>query len=407
MRLQKDFDRVMGIILMILILAIPSLQICNKSYTEGDPVIINPVPGLPVDFIRGVDASEAPWIIELGGKYYDENGVERDLLDILKENGVNWIRLRVWNDPYDEQGRPYGGGNCDLPRMTDFAAKAKAKGFGVLIDFHYSDWWADPSKQSKPKAWANLSYPELVEAVYNWTYNALKYMAEHNALPDMVQIGNEINNGFLWPDGSAANWTQFVGLLKAAISAVKDVNPNIKIVIHLAGVKADFYINFIDRLINSGVSFDVIAISFYPYWHGTMDDFRNLVRTLVQRYDKKILVAETAYAWTLDDSDGHPNIFGSRDLEVKGGYKASIQGQASFIRDLIAALYEEGKDKALGIFYWGATWIPYPGAGWKTGEGNPWENQALFDFNGRALPSLKVFRLVYEAQPVEIKPLEL
>jgi len=396
----------LGFIILTLVGGVP-LRPSVVADTTVNNVVVNPVPGLPRDFIMGVDASEAPWIIELGGRYYDLNGEERDLLDILWENGVNWIRLRVWNDPYDVNGTPYGGGNCDLERMTRFAAEAKARGFKILIDFHYSDWWADPSKQEKPKAWVNLSYNELVEAVYNWTRDALLYMRDHGALPDMVQVGNEINNGFLWPDGAATRWSQFTGLLKSAISAVRSVDPNIGVVIHLAGVKGDFYVNFIDRLIDSGVDFDVIGISYYPYYHGSMDEFRSLVGTLASKYSKGIIVAETAYAWTLSNGDNHPNSFGSRVQEVKGGYKATVQGQASFIRDLIAALYEEGGSKALGVFYWGATWIPYPGAGWKTGEGNPWDNQALFDFNGCALPSIRVFRLVYEAQPFKVEPREL
>ncbi|MEM4953226.1 MAG: glycosyl hydrolase 53 family protein [Desulfurococcaceae archaeon] len=393
---------------IIILLIISVISIKSPYYLRAESEIqVNPVEGLPHDFIRGVDLSEVPWIIELGGKYYDVNGIEKNVLDILVESGVNWIRLRVWNDPYDEQGKPYGGGNCDLRRMTSFAAIAKSKGFKILIDFHYSDWWADPGKQNKPKAWTNLTFNELVEAVYNWTYYALKYMQSNGALPDMVQIGNEINNGFLWPEGRAENWTQFTDLLKSAIKAVRDVDPEIKIVIHLAGVKSDFYKNFLSRLIDSGVNFDIVGISYYPYWHGSMDEFRKLVKTLAENFDKGIIVAETAYAWTLQDADGHPNLFGSRDQEVKGGYLATVQGQASFIRDLIEAFYLEGGGKALGIFYWGAGWIPYPGAGWRTGEGNPWENQAFFDFNGRALPSLTVFKLIYEGKKFEIKPVEL
>ena len=377
-----------------------------ESNTKG--IHVNPIEGLPEDFLRGVDLSEVPWILELGGKYYYENGTEGDILDILAENGVNAIRLRIWNDPYDEEGRPYGGGNCDVERMTGFASRVKAKGFKLLVDFHYSDWWADPGKQYKPKAWANLSFPELVEAVYNWTRDTLNYMRENGALPDLVQVGNEINNGFLWPDGRAENWTQFVTLLKSAIRAIREVDPSIKIVVHLSGNrKPDFYMDYFNRLINDGVDFDIIALSYYTYWHGSLEKLQNIVNTLVTRFDKEIILAEIAYPWTLEDTDGHPNSFSSRDLEVRGGYKASIQGQTSYIRDIIDTLYVAARDKALGVFYWGAAWIPYPGAGWKTGEGNPWENQALFDFTGKALPSLRVFKLIYESEYFEIIPVEL
>lgn len=394
-------------VLFLLLLSLIQCHSFTASKVSG--LIISPVQGIPRDFIAGVDASEAPWILELGGRYYDEDGVEKDILDILAESGVNWIRLRVWNDPYDEKGVPYGGGNCDLRRMTSFAAKAKARGLKVLINFHYSDWWADPSKQFKPKAWVNLTFPELVEAVYNWTYTSLSYMGENGVLPDMVQLGNEVNNGFLWPDGRAENWTQFTELLKSAIKAVREFNPSIKVMIHLSGHReVDYYISFFERLSNDNVDFDVIGLSFYTYWHGPLSKLREIIRELASRFNKTIVLAEIAYAWTLEDADGYPNIFGSGDMELRGGYKASVQGQATMIRDLIEVLVQEAGERAGGVFYWGATWIPIPGAGWKTGEGNPWENQALFDFQGKALPSLKVFKLVFEAREiVEVKPIEL
>lgn len=396
--------------IIILILLLPTVPVQTYSMSESSQgeILISPIPGLSQGFIRGVDLSEVPWILELGGKYYDYNGVERDILDILSENNVNWIRLRVWNDPYDEQGNPYGGGNCDLVRMTSFAAKAKEKGFKIMIDFHYSDWWADPGKQNKPKAWANLSFSELVKAIYDYTYSSLRYMEQNGALPHMVQVGNEINNGFLWPDGRAENWTQFVALLKSAIKAVRDVDPGIIVAIHLSGQReVDYYVNFYGRLINSGVDYDVIALSYYLYWHGDLGKLSNLVSTLVQKFGKPIVLAEIAYPWTLQDADGAPNLFGSRDMEVRGGYLATVQGQATAIRDTIATLFQAAGDKAMGVFYWGAGWIPWPGAGWKTGEGNPWENQALFDFSGRALPSLQVFKLIYMGQQVEPVPRKL
>jgi len=406
MRWLNKFNHGFLIVLTTLLFLINCFSHVYGDHTQSGDIIVNPVKGLPVDFIRGVDASEAPWIIEIGGRYYDFNGVEKHVLDILWESNVNWVRLRIWNDPYSVNGEPYGGGNCDLKRMTAFAVEVVKRGFKILVDLHYSDWWADPSKQYKPKAWLNLSYRELVQEVYNWTFNTLKYMGDRGVKPSMIQIGNEINNGFLWPDGSIDNWSGFTELLKTAIRAVRDFDQSIKIVIHLAGIDENFYTSFIDKLIASGVDFDVIGISYYPYWHGSLSDLGRLLRVLSKRYDKEIIIAETAYAWTLDNGDEHPNIYGLNIYEVKSGYKASIQGQTSFIRDLIEVLIKDSNGKAIGLFYWGATWIPYPGAGWKTGEGNPWDNQALFDFNGRALPSLKVFKLVYEGVERAIKPLE-
>lgn len=383
----------------------------------GGTVMVNPIPDLPQDFIRGVDVSMLYQIEELGGRYYD-NGVQKDCLQILKDHGVNWIRLRIWNDPTDEKGAPLGGGNCDYTKMAEIAQRAKSMGLKVLLDFHYSDWWADPGKQNKPKEWVDLHGDELAAAIAEFTEHVLRYMEKCGALPDMVQLGNEVNNGFLWPDGQivgsdAGGFDGFVKLLNAAIRATRKVNPGIKIVIHLAdGGKNSLYRWFFDQLIRQNVDFDIIGASYYPYWHGTLEDLANNLNDVAQRYRKDVVVLETAYPWTLADADGHPNIFESEEMALVAGYKATVQGQATFLRDLMEVVNSVPNDHGLGIFYWGGEWIPVKGAGWKTGEGNPWENQALFDFEGNALPSLDVFRLVYqgtytEPEVVEVLPLEI
>ena len=380
-------------------------------------IFVNPIPDLPSDFVRGVDVSMLYEIERLGGKFYD-GGIEKDCLQILKDHGVNWIRLRVWNDPKDEAGNPLGGGNCDHINMTEIAKRAKSLGLKVLLDFHYSDWWADPGKQNKPKEWKHLRGDLLERAVYSYTKMVLNHMKRNGALPDMVQVGNELNNGFLWPDGmisgpGAGGFDNFVKLLKAAIKAVREVDPSIRVVVHLAdGGNNSLYRWFFDEITRRGVDFDVIGVSYYPYWHGTLEDLKKNLYDISQRYQKDVLIVETAYAWTLDDADGHPNIFGGKDMELQGGYKATVQGQASFIRDLMEIVKGVPNGRGLGIFYWEGAWIPVKGAGWKAGEGNPWENQALFDFKGNALPSLDVFKLVYEGKPVplqivEVLPIEL
>jgi len=364
-------------------------------------VIVNPIKNLPPDFIRGMDVSMLYEIEAHGGKFYD-NGVEKDALQILKDHGVNWIRLRIWNDPKDEKGNPLGGGNCDYIKMTEIAKRAKALGMKVLIDFHYSDWWADPGKQNKPKEWANLKGSALTKAVSDFTYKVLKYMKDNKALPDMVQIGNEVNNGFLWPDGkligeNVGGFDEFIKLFNAGASAVRRIDKNIKVAIHLAeggnnALFKWFFGNIMSR--KNKLDFDVIGVSYYPYWHGTLEELRTNLNDIAQWLGKEIAIFETAYPWTLQDADGHPNIFGP-GMEEQGGYKATIQGQALAIRDIMEVVSQIPNNKGLGIFYWEGCWIPVKGAGWKTGEGNPWENQALFDFNENALPSLDVFNLVY------------
>lgn len=365
----------------------------------NNSIMVNPIDGISKDFIKGVDISMLYEIEAKGGKFY-ENGVQKDPLQILKDHGINWVRVRVWNDPYDEKGNPYGGGNCDYKRMTELAKRAKSLGLKVLVDFHYSDFWADPGKQEKPKAWRNLRGSSLVKAVSDYTYQVLKYMKDNKALPDMVQIGNEVNNGFLWPDGKligddAGGFENFVKLFNAGASSVRRIDKNIKVAVHLAeGGNSALFRWFFGNVLSLKMDFDVIGVSYYPYWHGTLDELKENLNGLALWLNKEIAIFETAYAWTLSDADGHPNIFGG-DLWKIGGYKATIQGQATAIRDIMEIVANIPNKKGLGIFYWEGCWIPVKGAGWKEGEGNPWENQALFDFNGNTLPSLDVFNLVY------------
>lgn len=366
-------------------------------------------------FILGVDVSMLYEIERLGGRFY-ENGVERDCLEILKDHNVNWIRLRIWNDPTDESGNPLGGGNCNHENMAELAIRAKRLGMKVLIDFHYSDWWADPGKQNKPKAWRDLHGEELKNALYDYTKFVLEYMKQRGILVDMVQVGNELNNGFLWPDGQISGpggFDSFAELLKSAIKAVRDFDASIPIVVHLAeGGNNSLFRWFFDALVERNVDFDIIGVSYYPYWHGTLEELSHNLNDIARRYNKDVLIVETAYAWTLQDADGHPNIFGDENLQWTVGYVASVRGQTSFLRDLIKVLKQVPDGRGLGLFYWEGAWIPVKGAGWKTNEGNPWENQALFDFQGSALETLSVFRnydvlLEEQAEPVRAFPLTL
>ncbi|WP_448535243.1 glycosyl hydrolase 53 family protein [Pseudothermotoga sp.] len=363
-------------------------------------------------FILGVDVSMLYEIERLGGRFYDA-GVEKDCLQILKDHGVNWVRLRVWNDPTN-----LGGGNCNHENMTELAAKAKKYGLKVLIDFHYSDWWADPGKQNKPKAWRDLHGEDLQRALYDYTKFVLEYMKERGVRVDMVQVGNELNNGFLWPDGqisgpNAGGFDGFTALLKSAIKAVRDFDPEIPIAVHLAeGGNNSLFRWFFDELVKRNVDFDIIGVSYYPYWHGTLEELSHNLNDVSQRYKKDVLVVETAYPWTLRDSDGHANIFGDESLQWTAGYLATVRGQKSFLRDLIRVLKQVPDGRGLGLFYWEGAWIPVKGAGWKTGEGNPWENQTLFDFQGNALETLKIFEnyeksLEEKAELVRVFPVNL
>ena len=366
---------------------------------------VNPIDGLSPDFIMGADVSMLGQIEASGGKFYDR-GVEKDCLEILRDHGVNWIRLRIWNDPTDAGGSPLGGGNNDLNRTVEIASRAKALGFKFFLDFHYSDWWADPQKQNMPKAWGALDSDELNQAVYDYTAEVVQALADAGAMPDMVQIGNEVNGGMLWPAGKT--WAQgseevggydgFAELLKQGIQAVRDNDPNsadsekrVRIAIHLAdGGDNELYRSVFDELAARDVDFDVIGLSYYNFWHGSMERFISNMNDISARYQKDVVVLETAYAYTLEDADGYPNLLGGGDKDI-GDYKPTVQGQATAIRDVMLAVAEVPNDRGLGIFYWEPEWIAVEGAGWATGQGDAWENLALFDFDGNALPSIDVF----------------
>jgi len=383
-------------------------------------VTVQPVAGLRSDFIMGADVSMLDAIEHAGGVFRDAQGKPADCLAILKANGVNWIRLRLWHTPVNaadvvegdttisRKGEPVGGGNNDLAATLRIARRAKALGLKFELDIHYSDFWTDPDKQHKPAAWAELHGAELEAAVYRYTAEVLKTLREAKAFPDMVQVGNELNGGMLWPDGKT--WKSkpeeaiggdegFVALLSQGIKAVRDADParKTRIAVHLAnGASNELYRRVFDLLARRGVDYDLIGVSYYPYWHGTLEDFQNNLDDISARYIKDVVVLETAYAYTTQDGDGFPNLF-NPEMQKGVGYKASVQGQASMLRDVINAVAQVPGRRGAGVFYWEPDWIPVPGTGWRTNEGNAWDNQAMFDFKGRALPSLAVFRRVREA----------
>ena len=402
------FAAVILIVLIGIFVILPILLEANKNIQDSAGIHVNHIEGLSPDFIMGADVSMLKQIEISGGKYY-VNGIEEDCLKILKDHGVNWIRLRIWNDPTDENGEYLGGGNNDLEKTVEIATRAKSLGHKVLLDFHYSDWWADPGKQNMPKVWVGLDSEELNQAIYDYTAEVIQALVKARAMPDMVQIGNEINSGMLWPAGQTVTqggekvggYDGLADLLKSAIQAVRDNDPKndnprkrTRIIIHLAdGGNNDLYHTVFDALTERNVDFDVIGLSYYSYWHGPMEQFIRNMNDISVRYQKDVVVAEAAYAYSLDDADGYGNLFGG-DAQISGGYKATVQGQSTALRDVIAAVSQVPDNRGLGIFYWEPDWFAIEGAGWKTGEGNAWDNQAMFDSNGNALPSLNVFNLV-------------
>ncbi|WP_220718592.1 glycoside hydrolase family 53 protein [Agarivorans litoreus] len=382
-------------------------QTASSSSDNDDDANIT-APKLRDDFIRGVDISMLPEIEALGGKYYHQS-VEQDLFTILKKHGVNAIRTRLWIDPKSNTGESYGGGNNQLTRSIDLAKRAKDNGMTFLLDLHYSDFWADPKKQSKPKAWQHLSFENLNQKVYDYTAQVMQAYQAAGVVPDSVQIGNEINGGMLWPDGK--NWgpgsqgfEKLSLLLKAGIQAVHDNSgeQDTQIILHLAEAgKNEYFRWWFDEIHQYGVEYDIIGMSYYPWWHGPIADVKANMEDLSNRYNKPILLVETSFPYTNANADRLENSYS--DSGPIQGYQVSVNGQAQFLSDIMLLLNNLPNQQGLGIYYWEPAWLPVEGATWATKAGmaygsdqwqmgNAWENQGLFDFGGNALPSLEIFK---------------
>ena len=260
----------------------------DKKYVAKNEV----VKSAPITKMMGADISFLPEL-EAKGMKFSDNGTEKDPILILKDHGFNYVRLRIFNDPAGDSGYAPGKGFCDLNHTKEMAKRVKVAGMKLLLDFHYSDYWADPGKQYKPAAWKSMKFEELKQALYNYTQQVIKELKDQGTAPDMVQIGNEINHGIVWPEGSVSNLDSLAQLLRAGVAAVKAVEPSTVIMLHVAlGGQNDESVFFIDNMVARGVQFDVIGESYYPKWHGTLDDLRDNLNDLVRRYGKDVIVVE-------------------------------------------------------------------------------------------------------------------
>ena len=389
--------------------------VSQNTETEAADIYVTAIDGIPDDFIRGMDVSSLLVEEASGVKYYDRDGNEADALKILADSGINCVRIRVWNDPYDSDGNGYGGGNCTAATAAEIGARAAKYGMSTCVDFHYSDFWADPNKQMCPKAWEGMSIEDKSQALYEYTVDSLKKILDAGADVSMVQIGNETNHGM----AGEAKVKEMTTLMKSGIEAVRAVageyGRDIAVAVHFTTVDdPDEIRNLAYKLASNRVDYDVFGVSYYPYWHGSLTNLVNVLKGISEQYDKATCIMETAYMYTGDDGDGSGNSVSAQDaLE---DYPVSVQGQANVIRDVCAAAYEGG---AMGVFYWEGAWIPVPagdgsrqdkwekyGSGWASsyaGSYDPddagiyyggcsWENQALFDFDGHALASLDTFK---------------
>ena len=402
------------LLLLVLLLALPL-----TASAEGS-LYVKKVENLPEDFIFGMDISSVLAEEASGVKYYDFEGNEADLFRILADNGINYIRVRVWNDPFDEEGRGFGGGNCDIAAAVEIGKRATACGMKLLADFHYSDFWADPGKQMVPRAWAGMEIGEKTKAAYSYILDSMRQLKEAGVDVGMVQLGNETNG---WICGEN-DWQNIALLMDAGARAVRETYPDALIAVHFANPENPdtyrFYANQLAQYEKNGlIGYDVFASSYYPYWHGTLDNLAEILNEIAEKYGKKVMVMETSYAYTAEDTDFSGNTIG-KGGEV-WGYPFSFQGQANCIRDITDTVVNR-MEHGIGICYWEGAWITVGtknweenhekwekyGSGWASSyagvydpdDAGQWyggsavDNQAFFDPEGKPLESLKVFRLM-------------
>lgn len=307
-----------------------------------------------LEFSKGADIGWLPQMEATGYKFYDSDGKEKDCIQLLKDRGMNSIRLRVWVNPNDDKA----SGHCSKEETVAMALRAQKLGMRIMIDFHYSDSWADPAKQFKPKAWENHSFPELLNDVYNHTFDVINALKLAGVTPEWVQVGNEIPGGMLWPEGSTDNWKQLGQLLNKGYDAVKSVNKNIKVIVHVdEGNNNAKFRNFFDNATEQKVRYDVIGLSYYPYWikkdyTETIDDLQFNLNDMAKRYGKEVMVVEV------------------------GGEDDKIENTKKLLEATIKAVRNVPNNKGIGVLYWepqGArSWSHYALSAWlENGQPSP------------------------------------
>lgn len=405
-------------------------QTNDDDSPANESIYVEKIDNLSPDFIGGMDVSSYVAEKDSGVKFYDFEGNELDdqgFFDLLKECGVDYVRIRVWNDPYDTQGRTYGGGNNDVGTAIQIGQWATRAGMRVMVDFHYSDFWADPNKQMVPKAWEDYTADQKAQAVGEFTLESLNELLDAGVDVGMVQIGNETTG---WICGER-DWENMCKIFQAGSAAVRSVagerNHDMKVVLHFTNPERGFG-SYTSRLAEYEVDYDVFACSYYPFWHGSLENLQKVLSVVAETYGKEVIVAETSWCYTYQDGDGSGNTI-SEGTFLPPEYGVNVQGQADAMRGVIEAV--ANATNGIGVFYWEPAWIPVQvydpearnaekvlaqnreiwdqyGSGWATsyaGEydpsdagryygGSAVDNQALFTFDGHPLESLKIFDYV-------------
>jgi arabinogalactan endo-1,4-beta-galactosidase len=414
---------------MLLGCACSTIKVEHVIPTEklsSDTLYVKKVEDLPDDFILGMDASSVIAEEQSGVRYFNFAGEEQDVFRTLAENGVTHIRVRVWNHPYDAQGNGYGGGNNDVEKAIEIGKRATKYGMQLIVDFHYSDFWADPGKQMVPLAWKDMDVREKSDALYAYTVASLKAMKKAGVAVGMVQLGNETNGAMC----GERNFESIAKLMQAGSKAVREVYPKALVAVHFANPeRADAYDGYAKKLDVFEIDYDVFASSYYPYWHGTLENLQNVLNGVAEKYGKKVMVMETSYAYTGADSDFSGNTISDETATIIKDYPFTVQGQANSVRNVIDTVAHV--KNGIGVVYWEGTWITVGtnsweenhekwekfGSGWASSYGGSYDpndagkyyggsavdNQAMFDPSGMPLESLKVFNLVRFGNEIEPK----
>ncbi len=394
------------------------------SLAEESSLYVKKVENLPEDFIFGMDASCVPALEASGVKYYNFDGQETDVYQVLAENGVNYIRVRIWNNPFNSDGMGYGGGNCDINNAIAIGQRATKANMKLLVNFHYSDFWADPAKQMVPKAWKGMDIEQKTEAVYQYTLDCLQQLKDAGVDVGMVQVGNETNNYMC----GEKTWFNIQYLMQAGAKATREVYPEALVALHFANPeKVGSYENYAKKMDYYQVDYDVFASSYYPYWHGSLENLSSVLSNIASTYGKKVMVMETSYAYTEEDTDFNGNTIGGGGTIIKD-YPFTVQGQANSLRAITDTIVNGTGGAGIGVVYWEGTWVSVGGESWEENHelwekhGSGWassyaaaydaadagryyggcavDNQALFDQHGKPLESLKVFKLMREGNEI-------
>lgn len=399
-----------------LTLAVTLLLLTAAISASADGVFVTPLENLPEDFLFAADVSSVLSLNNSGVTFFDEAGNAADLFALLKSSGIKAVRVRVWVDPYDVQGNPYGGGNCDAAAAAEIGRRAAAEGLKLIVDFHYSDFWADPKKQMCPKTWEGMTVEDKADALYAYTRESLQAILAAGADVYIVQVGNETDSAM----AGVNNWNDMATLMKAGSRAVRETAPDALVAVHFSKPDA----RYARLLWARGVDYDVYCVSYYPFWHGTLENLETVLKSVADEYGKKTFIAETSYVYTLENGDFQPNSVPATGATMD--YAATVQGQANALRAVTQSAVSGG---ALGWCYWEPAWLPVPGgtkeaqaalwekygSGWASSfagsydpndaglyfGGSSWDNQALFDFTGHPLATLSFPLYCYAGSTAE------